>query len=68
MKKTKNLTLKNMKETLVNYSDNQEELDKIWNGFYLMAYLGFINENTWRKFSEQSKEWYKDIPWENETE
>lgn len=53
MKKTKNLNLKNMKETLVNYSTDEEEFDKIWNAFYQMAYLGFIDRNTWRKFIEQ---------------
>ena len=30
----KALNLKNMKETIVNYSGDQKEFDKIWDGFY----------------------------------
>ena len=29
----KALNLKNMKETLVNYSGDQKDFDKIWDGF-----------------------------------
>lgn len=60
MKQTKNLNLKNMKETLINYSFNQEEFDKIWTEFYHMTYLGFISKDTWRKFWEQCRDWYFD--------
>ena len=56
----KSLTLKNMKETLVNYSRDQEEFSKIWDGFYQMAYLGFISRETWMKFARQCHGWYYD--------
>ena len=56
----KNLNLKNMKETLVNYSEYQSEFDRIWNAFYEMVCLGFISQDTWRKFFEQCKGWYVD--------
>lgn len=60
MKNVKALNLKNMKETLVNYSGNQEEFAKIWNGFYQMAFLGFISRETWAKFVVQCSGWYYD--------
>ena len=56
----KALNLKNMKETLVNYSRDEEEFGNIWNGFYKMACLGFISQDTWRKFAEQCRGWYVD--------
>lgn len=61
----KNLNLKNMKETLINYSECQSEFDKIWHAFYEMACVGFIDQNTWRKFYDQCKGWYVS---EDETE
>lgn len=60
MKNAKALNLKNMKETLVNYSAGQEEFDKIWDTFYQMAVLGFISRDTWGKFSDQCAGWYVD--------
>ena len=56
----KALNLKNMKETLVNYSGDQKEFDKIWDGFYQMACIGFISQDTWRKFYDQCAGWYID--------
>lgn len=56
----KALNLKNMKETLVNYSNNQEDISKIWRVFYQMLCLNFISWDTWRKFSEQCRGWYYD--------
>lgn len=56
----KALNLKNMKETLVNYSRDQEEFGKIWNGFYQMVCLGFISRETWNKFANQCRGWYYD--------
>ena len=58
MKNGKALNIKNMKETLINYSGEQKEMDKIWDGFYQMACIGFISHDTWRKFFEQCKGWY----------
>lgn len=40
------LNLKNMKETIVNYSGDQKEFDKIWDAFYEMACVGFIDSDT----------------------
>ena len=54
----KNLNLKNMKETLVNYSECQTEFDRIWHAFYEMVCLGFISQDTWRMFYDQCKGWY----------
>ena len=56
----KNLNLKNMKETLVNYSEFQSEFDRIWHTFYEMACMGFISQDTWKKFYEQCKGLYVD--------
>lgn len=56
----KNINLKNMKETLVNYSGCQSEFDKIWDTFYEMVCLDYIAQNTWKKFYEQCKGWYVD--------
>ena len=53
----KAFNLKNMKETIINYSGIQSEFDKIWETFYQMACLDFINRETWIKFYE----WGKDI-------
>lgn len=54
------LNLKNMKETIVNYSGDQKEFDKIWDAFYKMACVGFIDSDTWKKFSDQCRGWYVD--------
>ena len=56
----KALNLKNMKETLVNYSRDQDEFSKIWNGFYQLVCLGFISRGTWNQFTEQCRGWYYD--------
>ena len=50
MKNCKLLNLKNMKETIVNYSGDQKEFDKIWDSFYDMTWFGFISYDTWGKF------------------
>ena len=60
MKNAKALNLKNMKETIVNYSGDHEEFDKIWDAFYMMACIGFISQDTWKKFSDQCAGWYVD--------
>ena len=60
MKNTKLLNLKNMKETIVNYSGDQEDFNKIWDTFYQMSVLGFISWDTWKKFSDQCSGWYVD--------
>ena len=43
--KVKALNLKNMTETLLNYSGNQKEFSKIWNEFYEMFCMGGIMMN-----------------------
>lgn len=55
--KAKALNIKNMKETIVNYSGNNEDFIKIWNDFYNMVCLGFISRETWVKFYDQCKDW-----------
>lgn len=54
------LNLKNMKEVLVNYSGDNKELDKIWDALYIMSCCGFIDSDTWKKFSDQCRSWYVD--------
>lgn len=56
----KNLNLKNMKETIVNYAGYQENFDKIWETFFNMVCFGFISRETWEKFYNQTKDWYVD--------
>ena len=56
----KALNLKNMKETLVNYAGDQEEFSELWNGFAKLVFLGFISNETWKKFWEQCRGWYYD--------
>ena len=56
----KALNLKNMKETIVNYSMGQKDFDRIWEAFYQMSCLGFISQDTWKKFFEQCRGWYID--------
>lgn len=60
MKNAKAINLKNMKETIVNYSGDQNEFDKIWDAFYKMACIGFIDCDTWDIFSNQCAGWYID--------
>ena len=60
MKQVKTLNLKNMKETIVNFSGDQKEFDKIWDAFYQMACIGFIEQETWEKFFDQCAGWYVD--------
>ena len=56
--KAKALNVKNMKETLVNYcSGNQKDYDEIWMGFRQMRMLGFITEDTWKKFFNDTCGW-----------
>lgn len=54
----KTLTVKNMKETLVNYSADQKDFDRIYGTFYEMAFMGFISTSTWVKFNDDVKGWY----------
>lgn len=56
----KALNLKNMKEIIVNYPGDQKEFDKIWDSFYEMAVIGFIDPDTWKKFYNQCRGWYID--------
>ena len=56
----KALNMKNMKETLVNYSRDQDKFSEIFNLFYQMTCLGFISWKTWGKFAEQCRGWYYD--------
>ena len=58
MKNCKSLSIKNMKETLVNYCGGDlKEYVKIWDSFVSMRFFGFISSETWKKFFEQTKGW-----------
>lgn len=58
MGNVKELTVKNFKETLVNYSSSNEELEKIYRVFYEMAFMGFVPMETWKEFSDEVRGWY----------
>lgn len=60
MKNCKMLNLKNMKETIVNYSGDQKGFDRIWDSFFQMACFGFISRDTWNNFVVQCAGWYID--------
>ena len=60
MKQVKALNLKNMEETIVNFSGDQKEFDKIWDAFYQMACVGFIEREVWEKFFDKCAGWYVD--------
>lgn len=54
----KALNIKNMKETLVNFSGgDREEYDRIWSAFRDMRNLGFIDAAMWDKFWAQTSAW-----------
>lgn len=54
----KTLTLKNMVETYVNFSGDQRGMDKMWDAYYQMACVGFIDNVTWDKFSALCHGWF----------
>ena len=58
MKNVKELNVKNLKETLVNYSSNDKEFEKIYNIFYEMAFMGFIPMGVWEEFNNETWGWY----------
>jgi len=58
--KQKTLTLKNIKETLVNYTGEQCILDELWFAFREMMCLGFISDDLWNKIYEQCGGWFID--------
>lgn len=58
MKNAKALNLKNMKEALVNYANDNDEMNKTWDALYRMACIGFIDSDTWEKFTGQCQGWY----------
>lgn len=51
-------TVKNLKETLVNYSGTAAGFDHIYEVFEDMAFLGFIDRDTWNKFNAECCGWY----------
>lgn len=56
----KALNIKNMKERIINYSGDQKEFDRIWDSFYTMSCIGFIDRGTWVKFFNECAGWYID--------
>ena len=61
----KALNIKNMKERIINYSGEQKEFDRIWDSFYTMSCIGFIDRETWVKFFTECTGWYIDDEGEN---
>ena len=61
----KALNIKNMKERIINYSGDQKEFDRIWDSFYTMSCIGFIDHETWVKFFNECAGWYIDDEGEN---
>lgn len=52
------LNVKNMKETLVNYcGGDYEEFNNIWESFRCMKLLGFISDRAWNKFFDETHLW-----------
>lgn len=58
MNKAKALSVKNMKEAIINLSKNPEDFYNIFEAFMKMADMGFIHEKVWKKFYEQCSCWY----------
>lgn len=56
----KELTLKNMIETLVNASWTNDDILRISNMFYEMYSAGFIGVCTWCKFTRITHGWHYD--------
>ena len=50
----KALNIDTMKEALINYAHNQEEMDDIWDALRMMYSLDFIGHKTW--LQQQAKE------------
>lgn len=58
MKNFKSMSIKNMKETLVNYCGGDiAEYNKIWETFRSMMLFGFISRDAWNKFLDQTAGW-----------
>ena len=58
MKNFKAMSIKNMKETLVNWCGGDiEEYNKIWDTFHNMKCLGYIGNEVWKKFFDQTAGW-----------
>lgn len=55
---TKNLNVKQMKETLVNFSGDQSEMTKVWKTFWRMHNMGFISNEDWCRFFNETSGWY----------
>lgn len=50
----KALNVKQMKDTIINYSiGDNKEFGKIWDTFLMMANMGFISQEEWGKFSDE---------------
>ena len=57
-KSARSLNVKQMKETIVNYCGaDQDEFNRIFDSFRMMAVMGFISSETWRKFLEAVDKW-----------
>lgn len=56
----KYVSVKAMKEAYVNYTGDQEEMNKLYDSLYTVACAGLIDSSVWEKFSEDVAGWYYD--------
>lgn len=56
----KYVSVKAMKEAYVNYTGDQEEMNKLYDSLHVVACAGLIGSNVWAKFSEDVAGWYYD--------
>lgn len=56
----KYISVKAMKEAYVNYTGDQEEMNKLYDSFHTLACAGLIESRVWAKFSDDVAGWYYD--------
>lgn len=54
------VSVKTMKEAYVNYTGDQEEMNKLYDALHVVACAGLIDSGVWAKFSEDVAGWYYD--------
>ena len=56
----KYVSVKALKEAYVNYTGDQEEMNKLYDAIYTVACAGLIDSNVWKKFNEDVAGWFYD--------
>lgn len=56
----KAVSVKAMKCAYVNYTGDQEEMNKLYDALHVVACAGLIDSGAWAKFSEDVAGWYYD--------